>query len=372
VVRALVVTVVLVACGRSAVPSNPEAGPMMDAQQVAPHLVAYISGYGPDIAWFDFDPETGALARVDAIAAFAPSPSFLAMTPTHLYAASEGGSRVGAYAIDQATGGLAYINDVASSGNGPAHVSVDKTGAFALVANYDAGSIAVIPIRGDGGVMVATQTIPAGGNAHQILTDPSNAFVLVPCKDSDYVAQYTFAAATGTLTANATPHATTAANAGPRHLAFSPAGTHAYLINELDSTLTVFTFSTATGRLAPVQTVSTRAAGATGANTGAEIAVHPSGAFVYASNRGDDNIAVFAIAASTGRVTAVGHALTGGRTPRNFAIDPTGRWLFAGNQTSNTVTTFALDAATGMPTATGASLAVTSPAFIGFVALPAR
>ncbi|MEO8705090.1 MAG: lactonase family protein, partial [Kofleriaceae bacterium] len=357
--RAAVVLSLVACAGKN--PVSPEAGPSDAAHDAGPpaHVVAYISGYGPDLAWFDLDPATGALAPVGSVAAFASNPSFLAMTQTHLYAASEGGSRVGAYAIDQATGALTFINDVASSGNGPAHVSV--SGGFVLVANYDAGSVAVLPTRSDGGVMPASQTLAAGGNAHQIVADPTGAFVLVPCKGADYVAQYTFAA--GTLTPNATPRATTAAGAGPRHLAL--AGDHAYLVNELDSTLTVFTF--AAGRLAPIQTVSTRAPGATGTNTGAEVAI--SGRFVYTSNRGDDDLAVFEIGA-TGTVTLVGNTPTGGNTPRIFAIDPSGRWLFAGNQNSSTVTTFSIDTTTGMPTPTGASLDITSPAFIGFVALP--
>ncbi len=332
------------------------------------HVVAYVSGYSANIAWFDLDRESGALTPVSTVASFANNPSFLAMTQTHLYAAAEGGNRVGAYSIDQATGALTFINDVSSSGTGPAHVSVDNTGAYALVANYNNGAIAVLPVRGDGGLMPASQTLNAGANAHQIITDPSNAFVLVPCKGDDWVAQYTFAA--GTLTANATPHAMTANGAGPRHIAIRPGAQYAYLINENNSTLTAFSFSA--GRLTELHTVSTRAAGASGANTGAEIAVHPSGDFVYASNRGDNNIAVFRIAPATGMVTLVGHVPTGGMTPRSFALDPSGAWLYAANQNSDTVVTFAVDATTGMPSPTGASMAFDNPSFIGFVSLPPR
>ncbi len=330
------------------------------------HVVAYVSGYSANIAWFDLDVDSGVLTRVSQVASFASSPSFLAMTRTHLYAAAESGNRVGAYTIDQATGALAFINDVSSSGNGPAHVSVDNTGAYAFVANYGNGAVAVLPIRGDGGVMAASQTLQAGANAHQILTDPSNSFVLVPCKGDDWVAQYTFAS--GTLTANTTPRAMTADGAGPRHITFAPGGQYAYLINENDSTLTAFSFSA--GRLTPLQTLSTRAAGANGNNTGAEIAVHPSGSFVYASNRGDNNIAVFRIAPATGMVTLVGHVPTSGSTPRSFALDPSGRWLFAANQNSDTVVSFSVDSSTGIPSPTGVSTAFDNPSFVGFVSLP--
>ncbi|MFN0247417.1 MAG: lactonase family protein, partial [Kofleriaceae bacterium] len=146
---------------------------------------------------------------------------------------------------------------------------------------------------------------------------------------------------------------------------------YVYLVNENNSTLTAFSFSSA-GRLTELNTLSTRAAGATGNNTGAEIAVHPSGDFVYSSNRGDNNIAVFHIAPSTGMVTLVGHVPTGGTTPRSFAIDPSGAWLYAANQNSDTIITFSIDATSGMPSATGASMPFDNPSFIGFVSLPPR
>jgi 6-phosphogluconolactonase len=339
-----------------------------DGANAPNHVVAYVSGYSANIAWFDLDTETGALAPLSTIASFAASPSFLAMTRTHLYAAAEGGNRVGAYAIDQATGALTFINDVSSAGTGPAHVSVDATGEHALVANYTSGMIAVLPVRGDGGLLPATQTIHAGANAHQILTDPTNAFVLVPCKGDDWIAQYTFTA--GTLSPNVPPHAMTEDGAGPRHLAFAPGAQYAYLVNELDSTLTAFSVNA--GRLTKLQTVSSRAANPAGANTGAEVAVHPSGNFVYASNRGDNDIGVFRIAPATGMVTLVGHVPTGGMTPRDFALDPSGNWLFAANQDSDSIVAFAIDASTGMLSPTGATLAFDHPSFIGFVSLPPR
>lgn len=361
-------TLACAACGDDGASMPPtDAEPTgSDSAPMPVHVVAYVSGYGANIAWFDLDTETGALAPVSSIAAFGNGPSWLATTQTHLYAVAEGASRIGAYAIDQATGALTFINDVSASGQGPAHVSVDTTGAYVLVANYGNGSIAVLPVRGDGGVMPASQTLLAGGNAHQILTDPTNAYVLVPCKGADWIAQYTLSG--GTLAPSSTPRAMTAGGAGPRHLAFAPGAQRAYLINENDSTLTAFTFSG--GALTPIQTVSARASGATGANTGAEIAVHPSGSFVYASNRGDNTIAVFRIAPATGMITLVGHVPSGGMTPRNFALDPTGRWMFVTNQDSDSVVTFAVDPTTGMLSATGATLTADSPSFIGFVSLP--
>lgn len=358
--------------------SDPEPHTMTDAPPLdaAPdaavpgHVVAYVAGYGPNIAWLDLDTATGALVPVGSIAAAQAQPSFLAMTGTHLYAVSESGNRVGAYRIDRATGALTFVDDAASGGTGPAHLSVDRAGKFVLVANYGSGAIAVLPIRSDGGVGAATQMLTAGANAHMILAAPGNQHVLVPCKGADYIAQYTFDPATGTLDPNSVPRVMTAAGAGPRHLAFAPDGAHAYLVNENDSTLVALAFDASTGRLSALQTLSTRATGATGANTGAEVAVHPSGKWVYASNRGDNDIAVFSIAPATGMVAATSHTPTGGMTPRAFAIDPTGKWLFAANQGSNTVIAFAIDPGTGGLTRTGAPLSATQPSFVGFVALP--
>jgi 6-phosphogluconolactonase len=364
----LALLVVLAACGGDA-PAMPSAdAARSDAGSDAGepmHVVAYVSGYGPSIAWFDVDLATGALAAKGSLAA--AQPSFLALSATHAYAVSENMDRVGAYAIDPATGALAFIGDQPSQGAGPAHVAIDRSGGYVLVANYGGGTAAVLPIAADGSLGAATQTISPGTNAHMIVTDPSNRFAFVPCKGSDFVAQYTFTH--GVLAANAVPHLATAAGAGPRHLAFAPDGAHAYLVDETASTLMVLGYEAATGRLATRQTISTRAAGAMGPNTGAEVAVAPSGKFVYASNRGDDDLAVFAVAAD-GSVTPASHTPSGGMTPRMFALDPTGRWLYAANQGSNSVVAFAVDAATGALTATGAVTQATMPAFVGFVALP--
>ena len=330
-------------------------------------LVAYVSGYGPNITWYDVDRATGAFAAASSIPLFAASASFLAIHGTHLYAAAESASRIGAYAIDPATGALTFINSQPSGGNGPAHVSVDASGAFVLAANYGNGAIAVLPVRGDGGIDAATQNPNAGAQAHQILTGPGNRAVIVPCKGTDRVVQYTFDPQTGALTPNGS--VMTAAGAGPRHLAFRPDGLTAYLVNELDSTLVTLAFDQSSGRLSTQGTVSIRAAGATGTNTGAEVAVHPSGKFVYASNRGDNNLAVFAIAPSSGQVSLVGHVPTGGMTPRMFAIEPSGAWLYVANQSSNNVITFAVDPETGMLTRTGQPVTAQSPSYVGFVEL---
>ena len=331
--------------------------------------IAYVGGYGPGISRYDIA-DDGQLTAAGTTPAFAPGPSFLAISGAMLYVVSETTSRVGAYAIDPGSGALSLVNDAASGGAGPAYVGVDRSGAYVLVANYTDGSVATLAIRGDGGV-AAPHSYAAGKNAHMIVTDPSNHYAFVPCLGSDYVAQYGFDAATGALTPNSVPHLATAAGAGPRHLAFAPDGHHAYLINELDSTLSVLAFDATTGRLSTLQTTSSRAAGATGSNAAAEVLVHPSGRFVYASNRGDNTIAVFGVAGD-GRISLTGQAPSGGRTPRHFTIDPGGSRLYVANQDDDRVVEFTLDLQTGMPSPAGVPVSAAQPAFVGIIALPHR
>ncbi len=364
--------VLLAACGGGSAVTPHDAAradaTVTDAPATPPHLVVYVSGNAPTIAYYDFDLATGALTSVGQVTAFAANPSFLALTRTRLYAVSEDTDRVGAYAVDPRTGALAFIDDVSSGGQGPAHVAVDRTGAFVFAAGYTDGMVAVLPVRADGGVTAASSTLEAGANAHMIIADPANKFVFVPCKGADYIAQYRFDAATGALVPNATPTVPTAAGAGPRHLAFAPNGAFAYVIAESASTLSAFAYDAVPGRLTGLQSVSSRAPGATGANTGAEVVVHPTGKFVYASNRGDNTISVFATGAD-GKVTFVGQVATG-LTPRSFTLDPTGAWMLVANQDSGSITTFALDPSTGMPSPVGPPVAFTKPSFVGFITLP--
>lgn len=368
--RAAIFVLPLLGCGD---PMEHVTGDAASPDAVTPaKLVAYASGNATEITWFDVARGTGALSRVSAVAAFGANPSFLAVDPAaaRLYAVSETTSRVGGYAIDPASGALSFINDAASAGTGPAHVFVDRSGRYVLVANYGNGVVAVFAIQSTGALAAAQQTFVAGANAHMIITDPSNHYAFVPCLGSDWVAQYLFDPTTGMLTPNAVPHLTTASNAGPRHLAFAPNGAHAYLINEKASTLTALAFDGVTGRLSEIQTVSTLPAGFTGTNTTAEVWVHPSGAYVFGSNRGDDSIVTFARDLSTGRLTLIGHTKTQGMTPRDFTLAPDGKFLYAANQSSNTIVPFALDPATGTLSMTASSVDVQAPTFIGITALP--
>ncbi|HEY6460247.1 MAG TPA: lactonase family protein, partial [Polyangiaceae bacterium] len=335
-------------------------------------LVAYASGYGPDIQWLSVDTASGALAPAGQVTSFGTAPSFLAVDAAskHLYAVDENTpGQVGAYSIDATTGALTFQDAVASGGDGPPYVGLDPQGKWVLVANYTSGTVAVLPVKADGSLGAAVHTASPGQLAHMIIADPSDQFVFVPCKGSDYVAQYVFDPLTGLLTPNTVPTMPTAAGAGPRHLAFHPNGKVVYLVNETGSTVEELSFDALAGTLAPLQTASTLPAGFTGTNTAAEVHVHPSGAWLFVSNRGDDSIATFPLDAN-GRIGTPTFTKSGGATPRDFALDPTGTFLYAANQTTGNVVAFRFDAVSGALTPTGSTVTATMASFVGLFPLP--
>jgi len=323
--------------------------------KMAKDSLLYIGTYtGPKsqgIYAYRFDAGTGRLTSL-GLAAESVNPSFLAVDPSRrfLYAVNElsdyqgaksGG--VSAFAIDGRTGKLKFLNEVASRGAGPCHVSLDKTGKYVLVANYDGGSVAVFPVLKDGRLGEASAFVrhqghgvnpqrQEGPHAHSIRTSPDNRFALAADLGLDELLVYRFDPAKGSLTPNAPASGKVPAGAGARHFDFSPGGGFVYAINEMGSSVTAFSYNAATGVLRELQTISTLPQGFKGQNDDAEVVLHPSGRFLYGSNRGHDSIAVFAIHAQKGTLTPVEDIPTQGKTPRNFAIDPTGAYLFAANQ----------------------------------------
>jgi 6-phosphogluconolactonase len=277
---------------------------------------------------------------------------------------------VSAFAIDPKTGDLVLLNQQPSEGAGPCHLVVDRTGRNVLVANYGGGNVAVLPIGEDGHLKPASSTRAHEGSgpnkgrqekphAHGIYLDAAERFALVPDLGADRVFVYRFDAQKGTLE----PHGagTLDLGSGPRHLAFHPSGKHVYVINELTSTITVFSWDAERGALAPLQTVACLPAGFSGTSWTAEVAVSADGRFVYGSNRGDDSLAVFAVDSSSGRLTVKGHAPAGGKYPRHFTVDPTGRFILAGHQNSGTIAVLRIDHTTGMPALTGATVKLDKP-----------
>jgi 6-phosphogluconolactonase len=337
------------------------------------------SGNG-NVSIYRMNPTTGALTMQGPAVAAGSNPSFLAVDPGRqfLYAVNEGTSgRVVAFSINQTTGALTRLNDVSSQGVGPAHLSVDGSGRWVLVANYasnNPGTVAVLPVLAGGRVGDATdsETFAQNSNPHSIMADPANRFVFVPRKGLDSIAQFRFDAAAGTLTPGTPAAVMTATGAGPRHMDFHPSAKFAYVINEINDTVNAYTYDAANGQLAPLQTISTLPVGYDGgANSCADVHVHPSGKFLYGSNRGHNSIVVYGIDQSTGMLTFKAHQPTMGTTPRNFHVDPKGGLLLAANQGSGTIVSFAINQDTGLLTPTGASTTVNSPAYVGVVYLPA-
>jgi 6-phosphogluconolactonase len=283
---------------------------------------------------------------------------------------------VSAYSIDRATGRLTLINRQPSLGRSPCHLTLDRTGRHLLVANYSSGTVAVLPVAADGRLGEPTAVQHSGSSinkqrqeaphAHCTNFDPAYRFFFACDLGTDQVMAYRLDDAKGILTAHTPPFAAVKAGSGPRHMAFRPDGRYAYVLNELTSTVTAFSYDAQKGVLTEGQTSSTLPAGHTGQNSGAEIAVHPSGRFVYTSNRGHNSIAIFRVDQATGALTFVRTQETGGRTPRNFALDPRGRLLLAANQDSGTVVVFTIDEASGDLTSTGVTVEVPSPVCVTF------
>jgi 6-phosphogluconolactonase len=350
------------------------AGPALAAD-----LFVYFGshGKGPNIGFSlaHFDTETGRLTTpVFLQEAVAPAYFIIRPDGTRLYTCnSEPGSSVSAYAIDPATAKLTFLNQKPSGGGDPSYVSLDATGRYLMVANYLGGSVAVFALQPDGSIGERTAFVQHTGasvnpsnqthaHAHSIRVDPTNRFVLVADLGVDKVFVYRLDPKTGALQPNDPPFATVAPGAGPRHTAFHPNGRYVYLINQMGGSIVRFGWDSNRGALTQFETISTLPEGAQVTSTGAaEILVHPSGRFLYATNRGHDSVAVFSIQPETGRLTPIQHIPTQGKTPRNCEFDPTGRWLLVTNQDSNNALVFGIDQNTGRLTQAGQPVPVPAP-----------
>jgi len=339
---------------------------------------------------YRFDSGTSELIPI-GLAAETTNPSFLAVHPNHrfLYAVNETGNyqgqksgAVSAFAIDRATGKLTLLNEVASKGADPCYITVDKTGKYVLVANYTGGSVAVFPVLEDGRLGEASAFIQhtghgadperqEGPHAHSIDLSFDERFAIVDDLGLDETLVYKFDSAKGSLSLNDPQVYTTLAKAdpgaGPRHFAFNPNGKFAYVVNEIQSTVSVFSYDGSAGILRRLQTISTYPKDFSAHNDDAEIEVLPSGKFLYASNRGHDSIAAFAIDANKGTLTAVEYASTKGEGPRNFEIAPGGSLLFAANEKSDNLVIFRINAQTGRLTPTGKVPELAQPVCVKFV-----
>jgi 6-phosphogluconolactonase len=380
----LLLTLILAVCALSLVVNAREAA----RRKYLFYVGTYTDHGSKGIYAYRFDSATGKSTSL-GLAAESTAPSFLAMAASgrFLYAVNElsqfNGQPTGAvsaFAIQPKTAKLTLLNQVPSRGEGPAHIALDRSGKYALVSNYDRGSIAVFPLLQDGRLGEATAFVQhkgssvnkerqEGPHAHAAEFSPDNRFVIVADLGLDQLLVYRFDEARGTLGSD--PQIVRAVpGAGPRHLVFDATGRHLYVINEMQSSVVAYAYDAANGALGELQIVSALPKGFPRTSEAAEIEMHSSGKFLFASNRGDDSIAVFAINPKDGTLTPVEIDSTGGKTPRNFVLDPTGAWLLAANQESDDIVVFRVDPGTGHLTRSGPELHVPSPVCVRFVPQP--
>ncbi|MGA7341326.1 MAG: lactonase family protein [Terracidiphilus sp.] len=369
-----------------------EAFPASAPQQRHNYFV-YVGTYtGPDskgIYGYRFDEKTGSLSPM-GVAAEVVNPSFVITDPAHrhLYAVTEMSERgpnaykedgfISSFSIDPGTGALKFLNKVSSGGGGPCHLVVDKTGKILFVANYGSGNVVSFAIQADGSIGAKTGLDQHSGasvdprrqrgpHAHAVVLSPDNRFLFVPDLGLDRILIYRIDEAKRSFAPNNPSYVAVTPGLGPRHFVFGAHARFAYAICEMGSSVVAFSYDQASGRLTPVQTLSTLPPDFTGQDNSAEIQVDRSGRFLYASNRGDDSITVFQIDPQTGTLNKIQNVSTQGKIPRNFVIDPTGRYLLAANQNSNNIVVFTIDSASGKLTPTTQTVDVSSPVSLLFV-----
>lgn len=350
------------------------------------YVGTYTSGKSEGIYVYRMNTASGKL-RHHATAKGVVNPSYLAVDARgrYLYAVNETeefegqrGGALSAFSIERESGELRLLNQQPTHGGAPCYVTVDKAGRFALVANYTGGNVSVLPIGRDGRLGAATDTVQhhgssvnaerqEGPHAHSIVLDAANRYAFAADLGTDKLMSYRFDARAGKLSPNVEPWFAAKPGAGPRHFTFHPDGKHAYLINELDSTLTAFAYTRSSGKLRAIQTVPTLPENFSGENTCADVHVSASGRFLYGSNRGHDSIVVFRIEPGTGKLAYVEHVHTQGRTPRNFVLDPTGRFLLVANQNTDSIVVFSADPATGRLKPTKHKIEVPAPVCLKFL-----
>jgi 6-phosphogluconolactonase len=338
----------------------------------------YASGYDPKITIFTLDLASGTLTAKGSQDTGVPSPSYLAFSrdKRFLYAANEASganSKVLAYKIASADGTLQKINEAATGGDGAPHLAVTPDGKWVLVAHYTSGHVSTLAVDGSGGVIAPPADVqrPANSTSHQVVIDSTGANVFVPNVNANTVFQFKLDAAGGKLTANGQVSGYPA-SAGPRHLALHPTKNWAYTMNETAVTVTSLVYDPGAGTLSSPQTIDSLPAGTAKTGTGAHVLVHPSGQFVYTSNRGHNSISIFEIDADAGRLTMRGNETGSGaiKTPRDFTVDPSGKFLLVANQDAASLMVFEINPADGKLTLRDTKTTPASPSFVGVVVLP--
>lgn len=358
---------------------------MVSASALATLLVigTFREGPGIGLTTAHFHPEAGTLTA-PVLAAEAARPSFLTVAPDgraiHVCTETWPG-RLTTFAVDPQTHALSAVSQVESGGKSPCYIELDHTGRFAFAANYSDGVFSVFALDEAGrlGTRTALVAIPGSSvrpdrqeasHAHCIVPDPTNRFVLGVDLGADRVYVHRFDATTGALAAHEPAFFSARPGAGPRHLRFHPDGKHAYVVNELDCTVSVCTWDATRGVLSETQRIASLPAEFTGPNTSAELMIHPSGRTLYVTNRGLDAIATFAIDEASGALTLLDQTPSRGGKPRNIVIHPSGRWLLCANQDGDSIAVFTIDASSGRLSAHGEPVPVENPGCLRFVPTP--
>jgi 6-phosphogluconolactonase len=332
---------------------------------------------GDGISVYRCDLTTGQLSLVQVHGDLV-NPSFLALNRAgdRLYAVHGDCEDISAFKVDAATGKIELLNRQSTQGKNPVHLALDPTERFVVVSNHITSALAVLPLAADGTLGALTQLVNLEGvpgphrkeqpfpKPHFNPFDPSGQFVVVPDKGLDKVFSFKFEA--GQLRPAVVPEMQAREGSGPRHIAFHPSQPWAYVVNELDSTVTACGFNQATGALTPFQIISALADTYTGNSRASEIAVHPMGHTVYASNRGEDTIAVFSIDHATGRLTLIQSKLCEGKTPRFFALSPDGLWMLVLNEDSDSIVSMRVDPSSGRLSDTITTIECGSPVCMVF------
>jgi 6-phosphogluconolactonase len=348
----------------------------------------FVGTYTEAICTVRFNEETGELAGIGATPG-PGNPSYLILNAERdrLYAVNElleyqgeFGGAVSAYRVDRSTGELTLINTQPTHGSDPCHLCLDPNGRFLAVANYTSGQVTIFRVREDGGLATASQVVAhyghsvdpqrqTGPHCHYVVFDRAGEHLHVADLGLDQIVVYKINPHNGALSPAGAP-ARAAPGAGPRQVVLHPTAPRAYVLNELASSINMHEVHPGSGGLAPSPTFSTLPAGFQGANAGAELQITRCGRFLYSSNRGHDSIAIFAIDASTGRLSALGHQSTQGANPRHFGLSPDERFLIVANQTSGNLVVMRRDKETGLLTPSGDSLAIERPVCVAFAGKP--
>lgn len=328
-----------------------------------------LNGKGKGIYCYELDTDSGAMRLICENTGIV-NPSYLTLSNdgSRLYAVNElkefGGQASGAvssFSVDPRTNQLTFLNQRATGGTDPCHVVLNNAGTHAFVSNFMSGSVCVYPIAEDGSLKERSQFIQhegssvnpkrqTGPHAHSLIFDASNHFAFVPDLGMDKVMIYRTDFNQGILVAGESPYFATQPGSGPRHCVFSLDGRYAYLINELASSISALSYDNHAGSFTPLQTISTVMVETREENTCADVQIHPSGKFLYGSNRGHNSIVIYAVDPASGLLSYVDTQPCGGEIPRNFAIDPTGTWLLAANQDTDNIAVFRIDSANGILT----------------------